>query len=288
MKSRTLNHIKSAVALLGIAWLNVMIGSAAFARATVANPLSVEALQEIRFDQKLNQQISLDAAFRDEEGRLVRLRDYRRPFLLVLGYHRCPMLCSLVLNGLVETLQDLKWTVGFEFDVVNISIDPHETPASASVQKQKYLRRYGRPASESGWHFLTGQQSDIQQLAQEVGFRYAYDSPSKEYAHPSGFVVLTPEGKVSQYFLGVQYASKELSAALRKATSHQISSPVQQLVLLCFHFNPTTGKYSPLIMTIVRSSGVLIFVLVAILIVSATRRRSAATPYAAAKEEEKS
>src|SRR5207302_151037 len=172
--------------------------------------------------------------------------------VLVLGYYQCPMLCTLVLNGLVESAADMKWSIGREFEVVDVSIDPNESPAMAAAKKRSYLKRYGRPVAAGGWHFLTGNEGTVRRLAGEVGFRYAYDPASKQYAHPSGLVILTPEGKVSTYLFGVTYAPKDLFASLQAASSNKTGSPIQQLILLCFHYNPFTGKYICLIIVVLR------------------------------------
>lgn len=252
-----------------------------------AQSLSDEELARIQFEQKLNNQVSLDLHFRDETGRVVRLGDYfkSRPVLLVLGYYQCPMLCTLVLNGMVESAADMKWSIGREFDVVDLSINPRETPALATAKKQSYLKRYGRSGAAEGWHFLTGDERAIEQLTREVGFHYAYDPASKEYAHASGLVVLTPEGKVSGYLFGVTYAPKELAAALRTASTWQVGSPIQQLILLCFHYNPITGKYSQRIIFILRVLGIATMLGLAGLVVAMVLRRpkvqtSALTPTA--------
>ena len=220
--------------------------------------LTDSRLAEIKFDQKLNSTISLDLHFRDENGKDVRLADYfsKKPVILVLGYYGCPMLCTLVLNGMVEGLQDIRWTIGKDYDVINVSIDPHETPDLAAAKKRSYLKRYGRDIAESGWHFLTGDSSSIQRLADEVGFRYAYDSASKQYAHPSGLVVLTPDGKISRYLFGVTFSPRELYLSLETASSRKIGSRIQDLILLCFHYRPITGRYGNIIMITVRTLGV--------------------------------
>ncbi|HWI58283.1 MAG TPA: SCO family protein, partial [Bacillota bacterium] len=191
-----------------------------------AQALSDTTLAGISFEQKLNTQVSLDLPFRDEAGNPVRLGNYfgHKPVILVLGYYECPMLCSLVLNGMVESLEDLKWSIGNQFEVVNISINPRESPALAAAKKRNYLKRYGRAGAEPGWHFLTGEEPAIQRLADEVGFQYAYDAASRQYAHPSGLIILTPEGKVARYFFGVTFASSEVYAALKAASGNQIGS----------------------------------------------------------------
>ncbi len=260
---------------------NMMVAAVFLAQialvAAPANSLSDEQLLQIKFDQKLNHQVSLDLSFRDENGRSVQLADYfgRKPVILILGYYGCPMLCTLVLNGAVEGLQDLKADVGNEFEIINISIDPAETTDLANAKKRTYLKRYGRTHAADGWHFLTGDEAAIKQLADEVGFRYAYDASIKEYAHPSGLIILTPEGKVSRYLFGVNYPAKELNAALQEADARKIGSPIQQLILLCFHYSPLTGKYGNLIMAAVRASGAITLVaLGATVFVLARRRRN--------------
>jgi protein SCO1/2 len=173
----------------------------------------------------------------------------------VLGYYQCPMLCTLVLNGLVESAADLKWSIGREFEVVDVSINPNESSTLAAAKKRAYLKRYGRSGAAAGWHFLTGNENSIRQLAEEVGFRYAYDSVSKQYAHASGLVILTSQGNVSGYLFGVTYPSSELLASLQRASSNHVASAIRQLILLCFHYNPVNGKYSRTILTILRVLG---------------------------------
>ena len=220
--------------------------------------LSDVELRKIVFEQKLNSEVALDLPFRDETGKLVRLGDYfgRKPVILVPGYYGCPMLCTLVLDGLIESMQDLKKSVGQQFVVLNFSIDPNEKPDLAAAKKRTYLRRYGRPEAAEEWHFLTGDSSAIQKLTDQIGFRYAYDPATKQYAHPSGFVVMTPQGKVARYFFGVDFSAKDLDSALDAASSNRASSPVQQLLLLCFHYSPITSKYGGYILAFVRVCGV--------------------------------
>ena len=222
-----------------------------------AQALTDEQLSNIRFDQKLNSRISLDLPFHDESGKTVMLGNYfgEKPVVLVLGYYRCPMLCTLTFNGMVESMEDMKWTIGDQFNVVHVSIDPKETPALALAKKSTYLKRYGRPNAGTGWHFLTGDELQIKKLCDEVGFHYAYDPAVKQYAHPSGLVILTPDGKVSKYFFGVSFSSPELYAALQDASTHKVGSPIERLVLLCFHYSPIHGKYGVLIMTMLRVFG---------------------------------
>jgi protein SCO1 len=246
------------------------------ANAVDNNSLSDETLLQIKFDQKLNSRVSPDLIFRDENGKQIRLGDYfgKRPIVLMLGYYGCPMLCTLVLNGMVSTFQDLKWTVGEQFDVIFASIDANETPQLAAEKKKTYLRSYGRGRAD-GWHFLTGDKNSIQKLADAIGFHFAYDPVIKQFAHPSGFVVLTPDGKISRYFFGVTYSATELNSALREANVKKIGSPVEQFILLCFHYSPLTGKYGNLVMNIVRIGGVSTLVALGAIIFTQQNHRKA-------------
>jgi protein SCO1/2 len=247
-----------------------------YAKAATNNPLSDEQLLRIKFDQKLNLQISPDLVFRDETGKQIQIGNYfgKRPIVLVLGYYGCPMLCTLVLNGAISTFQDLKWNVGENFDVIFISIDPHETPQLAAEKRKTYLRSYGR-GNPNGWHFLIGDKNSIQKLADEIGFHFAYDPAIKQFAHPSGLVILTPDGKVSHYIFGVTYSAAELNSALRKASAKKIGSPVEQFILLCFHYAPITGKYGNVIMIAVRASGIAMMIALGAIIFCSSGRKSA-------------
>jgi protein SCO1/2 len=231
---------------------------AALAAGPTAGSLTDQSLAEIKFDQKPGSQISMSLPFRDESGKPARLGDYfgGKPVILVLGYYGCPMLCTLVNNGLVAALDDLKLDIGKQFDVLNISIDPKEAPALAAAKKRSYLKAYGRTGAATGWHFLTGDEPAIRQIADEAGFRYTYDPVTQQYAHPSGLVILTRGGKVAHYLFGVTFSPKEVDDALQDAAASKVGLPIEQLILLCFHYRPLTGKYGNLIMTVVRISGV--------------------------------
>jgi len=176
----------------------------------------------------------------------------------------------------VESAADMKWSIGQEFEVINVSINPRETAVLAGAKKRSYVKRYGRSGAAQGWHFLTGEEASIRQLANEVGFRYVYDPASKQYAHPSGLVILTPQGKIARYLFGVTYPSKDLLTALRAASSNQVGSPIQQLILLCFHYNPVTGKYSATVVGVLRVLGVATVLGLLWFIVSLARRGRAA------------
>ncbi len=245
------------------------------ARILGASSLSEDELLKIRFDQRLEAQVPLNLQFRDERGADIALRSLFRgkPVILVLGYYECPMLCSLVLNGLVKGLHDLKLKPGDDFDVIMISIDPRETPELAAAKERTYLKRYGRTHNPSGWHFLTGAEPAIRWITTETGYHYAYDAGLAQYAHPSGLIILTPQGKISHYLFGVEYSGSDLNTALREAGAGGIGSPIRQFILLCFHYQPLTGKYGNLIMGVVRAGGILTILAVAAMIVSLKRRR---------------
>ncbi len=216
--------------------------------------------QQGRFEQNLGTSVPLDAVFRDESGQPTALRSLlgQRPAILVLGYHECPMLCSLVLGGLVESMNDLRLSSGDGFDLIDVSINPTDTPAQAAQQKRIYFKRYARHGADAGWHFLTSPDpATIHRLADAVGFHYAYDAESRQYAHPSGVMILTPEGKVARYFFGVNFDPGQLQTALLAAGQHQVGSRIQELLLTCFHYNPINGKYGVLVINAVRVAGVL-------------------------------
>lgn len=208
-----------------------------------------ELLKEVGIDQKLNSSIPLDLLFRDEHGKAVTLGQYfgSKPVILTLVYYNCPMLCTQVLNGLDRSLEQIPMTVGKDFNVVTVSIDPTDQPPLAEAKQAVYLGMYNRPGAQAGWHFLTGEESQIKQLATAVGFRYAYDADSKQYAHASGIMILTPEGKLSRYFYGVTYPDRDMRLGLVEASEGKISSPVDEVLLFCYHYDPHTGKYGLII-----------------------------------------
>jgi protein SCO1/2 len=195
----------------------------------------------------------------DEAGNAVRLGDYfgDKPVVLALGYYECPMLCSLVREGLVQAIDNVTLDVGSDYQVVYVSIDPAETPMNAANTKATVVAQYGRPGSEAGWHFLTGPQDSIQRLADAVGFVYFYDETIDQYAHAAGITVLTPGGTLARYFYGIEYNPSDLRLGLVEASDSRIGSPVDQLLLLCYSYDPTTGKYTGLVMTLVRVAGAL-------------------------------
>jgi protein SCO1/2 len=216
-------------------------------------------LGNVGIEQRLNEQVSLDLMFQDEAGRAVRLGDYfdGKPVILALAYYKCSMLCPLRLDGLVSSLRALPFNVGAQFTVITVSIDPRETAPLAAAQKKMLLRNYARPGADQGWHFLTGDEAAITRLADAVGFRYTYDAGRDEYAHASGITVLTPQGRVSSYLYGIELPPKDLRLALVEASANRIGSLVDQVLLLCYHYDPATGRYSAMAMNVVRLGGVL-------------------------------
>jgi protein SCO1 len=236
------------------------------------------ALREVAFDQRLGQALPLDAALVDESGRAVRLGDYfgRRPVVLTLAYYGCPMLCTLSLNGLASALKTLSFDAGREFEVVTVSFEPKETPQQAASAKKAYIERYGRPQAAAGWHFLTADAAAVAAVTRAVGFRYAWDEETRQYAHPTGVVVATPQGRIARYLYGVEYAPKDLRFALVEASAGRVGTPVDQLLLYCYEYDPVRGRYGAAIMRTVRFMGILTVVGLAALITILRRSERAA------------
>jgi protein SCO1/2 len=222
-------------------------------------PLPQDIITQVKFDQKLDAQVPANLTFTDSTGQPVALGDYygTKPILLSLGYYECPMLCSLVRNGLFESIKELDFTVGQDFEVLIVSIDPGETPEMAEVKRRASIIEYERSSSTDGWNFLVGPEDSIQQLADAIGFRYVYDERIDQYAHPSGVVVLTPQGKVSRYFYGIEFPATTLRLGLVEAAANKIGSPVDQLLLACYHYDPVSGEYTLAIMNIIRIIGLI-------------------------------
>jgi protein SCO1/2 len=206
------------------------------------------------FCTDLNRSVDFD---RDETGKEVRLGGYfgKKPMILNLVYYQCPMLCGEVLSGLESALRVLKFNVGDEFDVLTVSFNPQETPAMAAAKKAEYLKRYERAGAAQGWHFLTGPQASIDALTKTAGFQYEYDSKTGQFAHATAIMVLTPEGKVAQYYYGVEYAPKDLRLGLVQASANQIGTVVDEVLLYCYHYDPNTGKYGAIISRVLQLAG---------------------------------
>ena len=229
---------------------------------------------EVSIQQKLDAQVPLDLMFRDESGKIVRLREYfhGKPVLINFMYYRCPMLCSMVMEGISSTLTELKFDVGKEFDVITVSIDPRDMPREAVVKKDKYIKRYGRLGAAGGWHFLTGHESAIRALTNAVGFHYAYDPEHDQFAHGTVLLVATPQGRVSRYLYGFEYKPRDVRLALVEASANKIGSASDQLLLLFYHYDPATGKYSRSAMNFVRAGGIATVITLASFIIIMIRR----------------
>jgi protein SCO1/2 len=221
---------------------------------TVAPP----GLEGVGIDQRLNEQVPLDLVFKDEQGKTVRLGDFfqsGRPVVLNLVYYECPMLCTEVLNGLTSALKVIRFVPGKEFEVVTVSIDPRETPQLAANKKEMYLKKLGNPAAAKGWHFLTGEQAQISKLADAVGFRYRFDPKLNQFAHAAAIMLVTPSGRLSQYYYGVEYSAKDMRLGIVEASQNKIGSLADQVLLYCYHYDPRTGKYGATITNIIRLAG---------------------------------
>jgi protein SCO1/2 len=253
----------------GIVLMSLMLmmraGTAAAAlqqESGVASQTAVEPnspLARVQIDQKLGEQLPLDAEFRDESGKLVRLGDFygKRPVLLAFVYYECPMLCTLVLNGVVRVLNGVTLTPGKDFDVVAVSFNPKDTPELAAKKKVNYLKEYHQNGTEAGWHFLTGEEAQIRRVTDAAGFQYEYDPVSKEFAHASAVYVTTAEGKMARYFFGIEYPAREMRLSLVEASKGKIGTLADRILLFCFHYDPVTGKYSLMILRVVRLAGIL-------------------------------
>jgi protein SCO1/2 len=233
-------------------------------------------LEGVGIDQRLDEPLPLDTALRDESGRAVRLSDYfgKRPVILALVYFNCPMLCTQVLNGLVSSLGVVSLSAGSDFDVVVVSFDPRDTPEAAKAKKEAYLTRYKRPGASEGWHFLTGDPESIAAITKAAGFRYRYDEKLEQFAHASAILIATPNGRIARYFYGIEYAPRDVRLGLVEASAGRIGTPVDQVLLYCFHYDPASGRYGAVVMNIVRLAGGATLVVLAIAILIMSRRRS--------------
>jgi protein SCO1 len=253
-------------------WLVVF---ALISPTVLAQDPSSDILTAIGVDQKLNATLPLDLPFKDESGRDASLRDFfrGRPVILSLVYYECPMLCSMTLNGLVKAMRPLAFSIGNDFDVVTISFDPNETPQLAAAKKDVYVKDYARSGAASAWHFLTGSSQSIQRLTDAVGYRYKWDDATKQWAHTSAIVVLTPDGRVSQYLFGIEFSSRDLRLSLVQASQNKIGTLIDRILLYCYHYKPETGKYGLVIMSTVRvASLATVFALAAFIIFSRRRQ----------------
>lgn len=237
--------------------------TASTAVAQVVNPPDTKhtkppGLEHVGIDQLLDEQVPLDLQFKDEQGNTVKLGDYfhaGRPVILNLVYYQCPMLCGEVLNGLSSAVKVLKFTPGAEYEIVTVSIDPREKSDLAAQKKTTYMKRVGRAEAAQGWHFLVGDKPQIDALAESIGWHYQYDPKTDQFAHAAGIVLITPKGKIAQYYYGVEYSAKDMRLGMIEASQNKIGSLADQVVLYCYHYDPRTGKYGPTITNIVRLAG---------------------------------
>lgn len=235
------------------------------------------ALKDVRIEQKLNQQLPLETVFKDENGQPVKLGQYftNKPVVLSLVYYDCPMLCTQVLNGMVTSFRVLPFEIGKEFEVVTISFDPRETTALAANKKKVYvgyLPEKMQTDAANGWHFLTGDPENIKRITEAVGFHYFYDESTKQFAHASAIYLATPQGKLSRYYYGIEYAPRDLRLGLIESAQNKIGSPVDQLLLYCYHYDPATGKYGAVVMNMVRLGGIVTIILIVGMILFLRRR----------------
>lgn len=242
---------------LAVVAMMVLSGSTTAARAdSSATPPRLPG--KVGLSQKLNAQVPLDLMFRDETGHVIRLRELFRgkPVLLTFMYYRCPMLCSVVQESVASTLTEMKLDIGKDFDVITVSFDPRDTPEQATAKKEHFIRRYGRFEAASGWHFLTSNESAIKSLTNAVGFEYAYDPKVDQFAHTAAIMVLTPQGRVSRYFPGFEFKARDIRLGLVEASQNKIGNISDAVLLLCYHYDPATGKYSRTAMNFVRAGGI--------------------------------
>jgi len=246
---------------------------------TRAGTAAIPMLKDVGVDQKPDSPVPLDTPFVDEAGKDVTLAQYfsgTRPVVLILAYYECPMLCTQVLNGLVSSLGILSFDVGREFDVVAVSFNPSEGPGLASQKKAAFLERYKRPQTAQGWHFLTGTQASIDALTKAIGFRYAYDERIGQYAHGAGIELLTPQGVLAKYFYGIEFSTRDIRLGLIEASSERIGTPIDDVLLLCYHYDPATGAYGAVVLRMVRVGGIATMLAVAVFLTVSLRRERAA------------
>jgi protein SCO1 len=244
--------MKIFLSCCGVLALLALVGAPAHAQAIA--PI----LQQIGIDQKLGQQLPLDLTFVDESGNPVQLRQFfaeGKPVVLTFAYYECPMLCTLVLNGEVKAMRAMPLVLGKDYVAVNISFNPRETAALAAAKRDLYVREYGKTGAAGSWHFLTGDEENIRKATQAAGFRYVWDPDTKQYAHASGLMVLTPEGQFARYFYGIEFSARDLRLGLVEASANRIGSKVDQVLLLCFHYDPVTGKYGLIITRVTQFLG---------------------------------
>ena len=239
---------------VGLTWVFVVIQTGICAAHDNSRPA---ALRDVAFEQKLDRQIPLDLKFRDETGAAVGIDRYfgRKPVILNFVYYKCRDLCPLLLDGVVRAMRPLSFEIGNQFDVLTVSFDPHDDTPLAAAKKQEFVKRYARTGAKSGWHFLTGDAANIEKLSRAVGFRSHYDPQRSDFAHATGIVLLTPDGRTSRYFYGIEFSPRDLRLGLIEAAAGKIGSPIDQLLLFCYHYDPVTGKYGLLVTNVIKLAG---------------------------------
>lgn len=258
MTLRPSSYERTVRAGLALILLSLLCALPSMADQSLVEPSKMPGpLKEVTFEQHLGDSLPLDATFRDQDGKTVRLGDYwgEKPVVLVFVYYECPMLCSLILNGLASSLAILEFTPGQDFDVVAISIDHEETPAMAAEARTKTLQRYGKDGTQDGWHFLVGDEATVRLVASAAGYGYQYIPATDEFAHASGLIVSTPEGQIAQYYYGIEYPPKDLRLALIEASKNELGGLVDQVLLYCYKYDPKIGKYTALTMRLLRITG---------------------------------
>jgi protein SCO1 len=267
--------------------LAALLACAGLAPAQIYGPPQTQVyapsrlLQKVGINQKMGAQIPLDLPFVDESGRDVTLRQYfGKPVILALVYYQCPSLCNMVLNGVLRSIKQLDFTAGNQYEVIAVSFDPRETPEMATAKKQTYLNEYRRQGAPQGWHFLTGPETSSKALADSLGFRYVYDALTNQYAHSSAIMILTPAGRIDRYFYGIDYPARDVRLGLVEASNERIGTPTDQVLLYCFHYDPTTGKYALVVMNVLRLAGLITVAVLATFMIVMFRRdfRAARTP----------
>jgi protein SCO1 len=256
----------------------VLLSSYASAQSQVQTGRRPAVLKEVGIDQHVGVQVPLDIPFADESGKSVTLRNYaRRPIILALVYYECPSLCNMVLNGVLRSTRNLALSAGEDFDVVAVSFDPRETSEMAASKKASYMKGYDRSGADRGWHFLTGPAASVKLLADAIGFHFAYDALTNQFAHGSAIVVLTSGGRVARYFYGIEYPTRDLRFSLEEASGGRIGSPIDAVLLYCYHYDPSNGKYGMVVMNVLRLAGLVTVAALAIFLLAMFRRDLRAT-----------
>jgi protein SCO1/2 len=282
-----IRRIHPALLIVFVASLSVAAYGQNMSTGLLSPPANVRppGLKNVGIQQNLNGQIPPDLIFKDETGKTVRMGDYfgQKPIILSLVYYKCPMLCGEVLSGLTSALKVLKFNIGDEFNVLTVSFDPKDTPEIGAAKKAEYMERYKRPGAAAGWHFLTGSQDSIDALTKAAGFQYQYDPKTEQFAHSTAIMILTPQGKIAQYYYGVEYAPKDLRLGLIQASENKIGTVVDEILLYCYHYDPATGRYGAVISKILQLSALATVLMLGLLLVILIRRGSDADHLAATR-----